>query len=125
MFLLVLRLVSVAILWFAVTDVGFDLLACRWLCSSACCSLRSFGSFHHSPDLRCSSRAVLVLLLFYFILLATSSVAVVPSLILTVGSLAVIPSVLLLPSHFVVVYDSVVRFWLLPTPQRSIAPLRD
>ena len=36
-----------------------------------------------------------------------------------------VPSVLLLQSHFVVVYDSVVRFWLLPTPLLSIAPLRD
>ena len=27
--------------------------------------------------------------------------------------------------HFVAVYDSVVRFWLLPTPLLSIAPLRD
>ena len=31
----------------------------------------------------------------------------------------------LLQRHFVVVYDSVVRFWPLPTPLLSIAPLRD
>ena len=30
-----------------------------------------------------------------------------------------------LQRHFVVVYDSVVRFWLHPTPLLSIAPLRD
>ena len=58
------------------------------------------------------------------------SLAVVPSLILTTGSLAVVssagvPSVLLLQSHFVVVYDSVVRFWLRPTPPLSVGPLRD
>ena len=63
-------------------------------------------------------------LLLYFILLATSSLAVVPSLILSPLALWV-PSVLLIQSHFVVVYDSVVRFWLLSTPLLSIAPLRD
>ena len=123
-FLLVLRLVSLAILWFAVPVVGCALLACRWLCSSACCWLCSFGSFHHSPDLRCSSRAVLVPLLIYFILLATSSVAV--------GSVSD-------SHHWLFGCGSVCAssseslcgslrlrgsFWLLPTPQRSIAPLR-
>ena len=44
---------------------------------------------------------------------------------LTTGSLAVVPSVFLLQSHFVIFYDSVVRFWLLPTSLLSIAPLRD
>ena len=36
--------------------------------------------------------------------------------------LAVVPSVLLLQSDFVIVYDSVVRVGLLPTPPLSIAP---
>ena len=76
------------------------------------------GSFHHSPDLRCSSRAVLVSLLL-------------PSLLLTTDSLAVVPSLFsvfwrrFFHFYLVVVNDSVVRFWLLPTPQLSIAPLRD
>ena len=104
--------------------------ACRWLCSSClplamllsclllamlfCLLLAMLFSvlFIIAPDHRCSSRAVLVLLLLYFILLTTCSLAVVPSL-------------LPLQSHFVVVCDSVVRFWLLPTPLLSIAPLRD
>ena len=59
-----------------------------------------------------------------FLLLTTGSLAVVPSLIpLTTGSLAVVPS-LVLQRYFVVVYDSVARFWP-PPPLLSIAPLRD
>ena len=56
-------------------------------------------------------------MLLYFVFLFSDS--------LTTGFLAVVPSVLLLQSHFVVVYDSVVRFWLLPAPLLNIAPLRD
>ena len=70
-----------------------------------------------TPDLRCCSRAVLVPVLVYFVLLFSDP--------LTTGSLAVVPSVHLLQSHFVVVYDCVVRFWLFPTPLLNIAPLRD
>ena len=64
-----------------------------------------------APDLRVLL-AVLVLLLRYFLLLATGSLAVVLSLILTACSSAVVASVLLSQSHFVVGYDSVARFWL-------------
>ena len=53
--------------------------------------------------------SVLVPLLLYFVLLATSS-------------LAVVPSVLLLQSHLVVGYDSVVLFSLPPTSQLSVEP---
>ena len=94
-FLLVLRLVSVAVLWFALPAVGCALL------------LPAVGSalvllFIIAPDLRCSSRAVLVPVLLHFILLFSDS--------LTTGSLAVVPFVLLLQSHVVVVFDSMVRF---------------
>ena len=70
-----------------------------------------------TPDLRCSSRAVLVPVLVHFVLLFSDP--------LTTGSLAVVPSVHLLQSQIVTVYDSVVRFWLFPTPLLNIAPLRD
>ena len=123
---IVLRLVSVAVLWFALPAIGYALLlpAVGSVLSVLFVILRIFNVL----------LAVLVLLLLYFILLAANSLAVIPSNILTTGSLAVVPSlvslavvpsVLLLQSHFVVVHDSVVRFWLHPTPLLSIAPLRD
>ena len=75
-----------------------------------------------APDLRCSSHCPRA-----FVALLHSSRhrnvgcgSVSDSL--TTGSLTVVSSVLLLQSHFVVFFDSVVRFWLLPKPLVSIAP---
>ena len=62
-----------------------------WLCSSACCWLCSSRFFSSLPQIFHVLLAVLAPLLLHFILLAT-------------GSLAVVPSVLLLLNHFVVVY---------------------
>ena len=124
--LLVPRLVLVAVLWLALPAVGYALLL-------PAVGLALLGSFHRfSPSRRLSAAlrahrffdllvAVLVPVLLYFILFPTDSLAVVLSRILTTGSLAVVPYL----SHIVVVYDSVVRFWLHPTPLLSIAPLRD
>ena len=81
------------------------------------------GSFHHcsrpSMFFSCGPRTLVALLhSFHHWLVGCGSVFDS----LTTGSLAVVPSVLFLQSHCVVVYDSVVRFWLLPTPLLSIAP---
>ena len=77
-FLIVLRLVSVVVLWFA-------LLFCLLLALPFCLLLALPFSvlLIIAPDLRCSSLAVLVPLLLYFILFTTGSLAVVQSLILS------------------------------------------
>ena len=66
------------VLWFALPAVGFcfvSSLSC-WLCSSACCWHLLFSVlFNIAPDLRCSSRAVLVPVLLYFIVLFFSPLA--------------------------------------------------
>ena len=118
--------------------------ACRWLCSCRLCSCRwllllavllpdvalfclllAVLSIIIAPDIRILL-AVLVPVLLYFILLATGSLAVVPSrILLTTGSLAVVPSVLLLQNHFVVSYDSVARFWLPSNITTQPCALRD
>ena len=74
----VFLLVSVAVLRFALPAVGYALLR-----AVGFALLPAVG---FAPDLRCSSRAVLVPLLLYFILLATSSLAVVPSVLLVRSS---------------------------------------
>ena len=99
-------------------------LHCCWLCSCLACigSALSVLLIFHCCWL-CSSRGSCTRVAS-FLLLTTGSLAVVPSLIpLTTGSLAVVPS-LVLQRYFVVVYDSVARFWP-PPPLLSIAPLRD
>ena len=126
-FLIVLRLVSVVVLWFALPAVG-----CAFLLPAVSFALLPavgfalLGSFHHgsrsSMFFSCGPRTLVAILQhFHHWLAGCGSV----SDSLTTGSLAVVPSVLFLQSHYVVVYDSVVRFWLLPTPLLSIAPLRD
>ena len=142
---IVLRLVSVAVLWFALPAVGSALLLpavgsalvlpAVGFALAACCWLCSFGSFRHSPDSSRGPRTLVALLHSsrrklvgcdsvshsHYWLLGCGSF----SDSLTTGSLAVVSSVLLLQSHFVVVHDSVVRFWLRPTPLLSTTPLRD
>ena len=144
---IVLRLVSIAILWFASPAVGFALLPAVGSCSSASAvgfalvlpavgfALLPAVGFALLPAVGFALSVHLIILQISNVLLARSSypccilhsmgsLAVVPSLILTTGSLAVVssagvPSVLLLQSHFVAVYDSVVRFWLLSNTTHS------
>ena len=75
-FLLVLRLGSVVVLWFA-------LPACCWLCSSACCWLCSFRFFSSSLQIFVFFSLSSYPCCLFFILLATGSLAVVPSVILS------------------------------------------
>ena len=117
-FLLVLRLVSVAVLWFALPVVGFALLPAV--------GFALLGSFHH-----CSRSSMffsfgprnLVALLHSSRRRLVGCGSVSDSL--TIGSLAVVRLCFFFRSQFVVGDDSVVRFWLLSTPLLSIAPLRD
>ena len=125
--LLVLRLVSVVVLWFALPAVGSALLPAV--------GFALLGSCHHRSRSSCSSRCprTLVALLrscrhrlvgcgsvsdSHHLLLGCGSfcgsfLPLAPRLwfllrfFLTTCSLAVVPSVLLLQSHFVVSYDSV------------------
>ena len=109
-FLLVLRFVSVAVLWFALPAVGYALVlpavgfallpAVGFALLPAVRSALSV-LFIIAPDLRVLL-AVLVPLFALLHILATGSSAVVLSLILTTGSLGVVPSVLHLQSDFVV-----------------------
>ena len=118
-FLIVLRLVSVEVLWFALPAVGCALLL-------PAIGFALLGSFHHcsgsSMFFSCGPRTLVAFLHSFHHWLVGFSFWMWFS---PTGSLAVVPSVLLLQSHFVVVYDSVVRFWPLPTPLLSIVPLRD
>ena len=93
-FLIVLRLVSVVVLWFALLFclllallfcLLLVLLFCLLLDLLFCLLLALLFSvlLIIAPDLRCSSLAVLVPLLLYFILFTTGSLAVVQSLILS------------------------------------------
>ena len=110
--ILVLRLVSVAVLWLLCLLLATLLLcssACCWLRSSACCwlcSSRFFSSFLSFSTLSAALRAhcrfdvlhaVLVPVLLYFVLLATGPLGVVLCRIFTTCSLAVVPSVLFSP----------------------------
>ena len=109
---IVLRLVSVAVLWFVRFACCWlcSSLACRWLCSCLACRwpcsclacrwLCSSQFFSSLLQIFVVLVAVFVPELLYFTLLATGSLTVVPSVIL----------LLLLQSHFVVDYDSVVHF---------------
>ena len=85
-FLIVLRLVSVVVLWFALLFcLLLALLFCLLLVLLFCLLLDLLFSvlLIIAPDLRCSSRAVLIPLLLFFILFTTGSLAVVQSLILS------------------------------------------
>ena len=118
MFLLVLRLVSVAVVWFALPAVGSALLlpaigyvlvlpAVGFALLPAV-GFALLGSFHHRSRSSCSFRCprTRVASLRSSPLFTTSSLAVVPFLGLSpLARLAV----LLLQSHFVVSYDSVTR----------------
>ena len=112
-------LVSFACLWLCsslallLSCLLLGLLFCLLLALFFCLLLALLFSvlFIFAPDLRVLL-AVLVPLLLYFVLLAT-------------GSLAVVPSVVLLQSHFVVGHDSVARFWLPPNITTQHCALRD
>ena len=101
--LLVLRLVSVAVLWFA--------FACCWLCSCACCWLCSSRFFPSSLQIFRVLLAVLVPVLLYFILVATGSWAMVLSRILTAPWLWFLLCFFLITGSLAVVL-SVFFFWL-------------
>ena len=140
--LLVLRLISVAVLWFALPVVGYALLL-------PAVGFALLGSFHRfTPSRRLSAAlrahrrfdvllAVLVPVLLPFVLLfTTDSLAVVLSRILTTCSLAVAQSVFLshhwlrgsgsvsdpLQRHFVVIYSFLDASPAPPTPLLNIAP---
>ena len=130
--LLVLRLVSVAVLWLLCLLLA--MLFCLMLAVLFCLMLASLFSvlFILSPlldderssatasSLRCFL-AVLVPVLLYFVLLATRSLAVVLFRILTTGSLAVSVSDPL-QRQFVVVCSFLDASPAPPTPLLSIAP---
>ena len=100
-FLLVLRLVSVAVLWFALHVVSSVLLL-------PAVGFALLGASHHRSRSSCSSRCPRsrVALLRSSLLFTTGSLAVVP--FLGLSPLALL-AVLLLQSYFVVGYDSVAR----------------
>ena len=110
---IVLRLVSVAVLWFALPAVGYALvLPAIGFALLPVVGFALLGSFHHcsrsSMFFSCGPRTLVALIhSFHHRLFGCGSVCASSSESLC-GSL-----------------HSVVRFWLLPTPLLSIAPLRD